>query len=160
MASRVNYAVSATPICTVAAGENMAVDTLAADVAKGLGAGGSVAVTWGSTVGYGSGAPVYVQSGANAAIGQTPITLGIPASAKFIYIRHTGYIFSSTSVLGAVSAALLTICVANPIAAATTIAILNPGEAIILPLNTATSAVLYAAATQANGVAVEVMATA
>jgi hypothetical protein len=161
MASRVDFAVSATPVVTIAAGsEYPAVDTLATDVNKTLGSSGSATVTWGSTVGYAAGAPAYVQSGANSGDGQTALTLGIPASCKFIYIRHTGCIFSSTSVLGAVSAAQLRITMAATTAVATTVAWLNPGEAIVLPLNTASSVTLYASATQTGGVAVEVMATA
>jgi len=160
VASRVQYAVSATPIVTVAAAaESPAVDALCADVAKSLGGSGSATVTWGATVGYAAGVPAYVQSGANAAVGQTAITLTIPASAKFIYIKHTGYIFSTTAVLGEATTAKLTICTAAVIAAATTIAILNAGDAIILPLNTATSTVLYAAGTVTGGIAVELMAT-
>ena len=160
MASRIDFAVSCTPVCAVAAGENIATETIAADVLKSLGSAGSTTVTWGTTTGYAAGAPAYVQSGANAAIGQTALTLGIPASCKFIYIKHTGYVFSTTAVLGAATAALLTICTAATIAAASTIAILNPGESIILPLNTANSTVLYAAGTVTGGVAVEIMATA
>ena len=161
MSSRVEYAVSCTPIVTIAAAtESPAVDALCVDVAKSLGASGSSTVTWGSTVGYAAGVPAYVQSGANAAIGQTAITLALPASAKFIYIKHTGYIFSTTAVLGAATTAKLTICAAETIAAATTIAILNAGEAIVLPMNTANSTVLYAASTVTGGIAVEVMATA
>ena len=161
MASRIDWGCSATPVVTIAAGsEYPAVDAIATDVGKGLGASGSVTVTWGSTIGYAAGVPAYVQSGANAAIGQTALTVGTLTSIKGIYIRHTGCIYSSSSVLGAVSVALLTICSAATIAAATTIAILNPGEAIFLPFNTATTPTIYVAATQANGVAVEIMASA
>lgn len=161
MASRIDYGVSAVPVVgQAAAGETPAFEGLAVDVAKVLGASGSVTVTWGTTVGYAAGSPAYVQSGANAAIGQTALTIGTLTSIKFVYIRHTGFIYSSSSVLGAVSAALLTICGAATIAAATTIAILNPGEAIILPYNTATTPTIYVAATQTGGVAVEVMASA
>lgn len=161
MASRIDFSVSANPVFTVAAAaENPTVDVLAADVAKGLGASGSVTVTWGSTVGYAAGAPVYVASATNAAIGQTAITIGTLTSIKGIWIRHTGFIFSSSSVLGAASVALLTLTNVAIIAAATTIAILNPGEAIFLPFNTATTATIFSAATQAGGVAVELMASA
>jgi len=56
MASRVEYAVSCTPIVTIAAAtESPAVDALCVDVAKSLGSSGSVAVTWGTTVGYAAG---------------------------------------------------------------------------------------------------------
>jgi hypothetical protein len=71
MASRVEYAVSATPIVTVAPGENTEVDTIAVDVGKSIGGSGSSTVTWGTTVGYGSGSPVYVTTATNYAVGQT-----------------------------------------------------------------------------------------
>jgi hypothetical protein len=161
MASRIEFAVSATPICTIAAGtEYPAVDTLCVDVAKTLGSSGSVTCTWGTTVGYAAGSPAYVQSGANAAIGQTALTVGTLTSIKGIYIKNTGYVYSSSSVLGAVSAATVTVCSAATIAAATTIAILASGESIFLPFQTATTPTIYVAATQTGGMAVEVMATA
>lgn len=161
MASRLEFAVSVTPIVTVAAAtESPAYDALPVDVAKQLGSSGSVTCTWGSTVGYAAGAPVYVQSGANAAIGQTALTIGTLTSIKGIWIRNTGYVYSSSSALGAYSGVSLTLCMAATIAAATTIAILGPGESIFLPFQTATTPTIYAAATQTGGVAVELMATA
>ena len=159
MASRVEYAVSATPVMTVAAGENVAVDTLAADVSKTLGGSGSSTVTWGSTVGYGSGNPVYVTTATNYANGQTASSLGTFTNAKFIFVKHSGYLYSSSSALGAVTTAKLKICMAATIAAATTVAILNAGEAIILPYNVATTPTLFVAG---DGVAIatEVMMSA
>ena len=159
MASRVQYAVSATPIVTVAAGENQAVDTISADVGKTLGGSGSSTVTWGSTVGYGSGSPVYVTTATNYAVGQTATSLGTFTSAKFIFVKHSGYLFSSSSALGAATTAKLKVCMVATIAAATTVAILNAGEAIILPYNEANTATLFVAG---DGVAIatEVMKSA
>lgn len=162
MASRVQYAVSATPIVTVAAAaESPAVDALCADVAKSLGGSGSVTVTWGATVGYAAGAAAYVTSGTAAyTIGQTAVTLGTFTSTKFVHIKHTGYLFSSSSVLGAATTLKLKICMAATIADATTIAVLNPGDAIILPFNTALTPTFWAASeTASNPIAVEVMGT-
>jgi hypothetical protein len=162
MASRVEYAVSATPVVTVAAAtESPTYDALAVDVAKQLGSNGSVTVTWGTTVGYAAGAAAYVTSGTAAyTAGQTASSLGTFTSTKFVYIKHTGYLYSSTSVLGATTTLKLKICSVATIADATTIAILNPGDSIILPFNTACTPTLYAASeTASNAIAVEVMAT-
>ena len=153
MASRIEYAVSATPIVTVAAAENTAVDTISADVGSSLGGSGSSTVTWGTTVGYGSGAAAYVTTGTNYAVGQTATSLGTFTNAKFIFVKHSGYLFSSSSVLGAVTTAKLKVCMVATIAAATTIAILNSGEAIILPYSVANTATLFVAG---DGVAIAV----
>jgi hypothetical protein len=159
MASRIEYAVSATPIVSVAAGENQAVDTISADVGKTLGGSGSATVTWGSTVGYGSGSPVYVTTATNYAVGQTATSLGTFTNAKFIFVKHSGYLYSSSSAVGAATTAKLKVCMVATIAAATTVAILNAGEAIILPYNVANTATLFGAG---DGVAIatEVMMTA
>jgi|TARA_R110002167_G_scaffold87677_2_gene236722 hypothetical protein len=159
MASRVEYAVSATPIVTVAPGENTEVDTIAVDVGKSIGGSGSSTVTWGTTVGYGSGSPVYVTTATNYAVGQTATSLGTFTDAKFIFVKHSGYLFSSSSALGAATTAKLKVCMIATIAAATTVAILNAGEAIILPYNVANTATLFVAG---DGVAIatEVMKSA
>ena len=153
MASRVEYAVSATPIVTVAAGENTAVDTISADVGSSLGGSGSSTVTWGTTVGYGSGAAAYVTTGTNYAVGQTATSAGTFTNAKFIFIKHTGFLYSSSSALGAATTAKLKITMAATVAAATTVAILNAGEAIILHYNVATTPTLFVAG---DGVAIAV----
>ena len=157
MASRVDYAVSCVPICAVAAGENLATETLCTDVAKGLGASGSATVTWGATIGYAAGVPAYVTTGATIGTGTT---IGTLTSVKFVYIKHTGCLFSSSAVLGAATTYKVTVCMNATVAAATTIAVLNPGEAIVLPYNTATTPTIFVAPEAAFAVAVEVMATA
>ena len=53
MASRVDFAVSATPVYSHSAGEGAAVDVIARDVGKSLGGSGSQATTWAATEGYG-----------------------------------------------------------------------------------------------------------
>ena len=153
MASRVTYAVSCTPICAVAAGENLATETIAADVAKSLSGAGSVTCTWGSTIGYASGAAAYVSTGGTTGTGTTVGTL---TSIKFLYIKHTGYLYSSGA---ATTDKVIVCCNSATVAAGITVAVLNPGEAILLPFQTATSAVFYVAPSSTNAIAVEVMAT-
>ena len=161
MASRVEFAVSCTPVVTVAAAtESPAYDALCVDVAKQLGSSGSVTVTWGTTVGYAAGAPAYPNTSAatNYAVGQTAASLGTFASVKFVFIKHTGYLYSSSSALGVATTAKLKICMVTTIAAATTLAILNAGESIVLPFNVANTCTLFAAG-DGVAIAVEVMAT-
>ena len=157
MASRIEYAVSCTPICAVAAGENLATETVAADVAKSLSGAGSVTCTWGTTVGYASGAPVYVSTGGTTGTGTTVGTL---TSIKFLSIKHTGYAYSSTSALGAATTDKVIVCCNSAtVAAGITVAVLGAGDQIILPFQTATTAVFYVAPSGTTAIAVEVMAT-
>jgi hypothetical protein len=93
-------------------------------------------------------------------VGKTATALATATTPRFVYIRHTGCLFATTAALGAVTTAKLKICMAATIAAATTIAVLNPGEAIVLPFNdTVTSPTFYVAPETAPAIAVEVMAT-
>ena len=46
MASRVDYAVSATPVAAVAASENVATETVAGDLNQSIGGSASVTVDW------------------------------------------------------------------------------------------------------------------
>ena len=158
MASRVDFAVSCTPIVgQAAAGETPAFEGLAVDVARSLGSSGSVTVTWATTVGYAAGAPANVTTGVTTGTGTTVGTL---TSIKFLYIKHTGYLFSSSSVLGAVTTDKVIVCCNSAtVAAGITVAVLGPGDSICLPFQTATSAVFYVAPSSTNAIAVEVMAT-
>ena len=91
MASRVDFAVSATPVHTHTTGEGQAnTDSIAADVGKSLGGSGSIAHTWGSTVGYGSGNATLVAAGTNYAVGQTADTRSI--GYEFIMSNMSRYI--------------------------------------------------------------------
>jgi len=165
MASRVSYAVSCTPIVTIdATTESPAVDALCVDVAKSLGSSGQVTCTWGLTAGYIAGVAQYASSGtasATYAAGQTATALTTVATPRFVYIRHTGYLYSSATVLGAATTLKLKVCLNATIAAATTIAVLNPGEAIVLPFNDTVTSPTFCVApeTNANAIAIEVMAT-
>jgi len=158
MSSRVEYAVSATPIFSHSAGEGVAADVIAADVNKTLGGNGSVTCTWGTTIGYTSGSPSYVTTATNYSVGATAAELETFTSVNFVIIKHTGYLYSSSSALGAATAEKLKITMAATIADATTVAVLNPGEAIILPYNSAVTPTLYGAG-DGVAIAVEIMAT-
>jgi len=154
MASRVDFAVSATPVHTHTTGEGQAnTDSIAADVGKSLGGSGSIAHTWGSTVGYGSGNATLVAAGTNYAVGQTAVTLGTFTSANFVFIKHSGFLSNGTTV----SNVDVKITMAATIADATTVAVLGPGEAIILPYGSDTVTPTLWAAGNGEAVGVEVM---
>jgi hypothetical protein len=144
MASRIEFAISATPIYSFAAGEGTATDAIAADVGRSLAGGASVAVTWGSTVGWAAGVPTYI-----AATSAT--SLGTFTSHKGIWIRHTGF---SDAGLVTPTTANLTVLVS-----ATAFCQLPPGGAIFLPHVAGFTPTLTATATGGT-IQVEVMGTA
>ena len=131
MASRIEFAVSATPIATVAASENVAVDTIAADVGKSL--GGSASVTTGhTTVGYGSSTVAYGSVPAN---GGAKLQIGADATAyDFVFIKNPGFLYSSATALGAASTNNLLVHIETTATSAwQQIASIPPGGAIVLP---------------------------
>jgi len=145
MASRVDFSVSVIPVYTKASdSEGPAVDVLASDVGKYLGSSGSVAVTWGSTIGYSSGSPAYVIAGTS------DTSLGTFTSVKFVYIKHTGYSDS-----GLTTATTANLTVKN---GTTVLAILGPGDSIVLPYVGGHSPALKGLSSSGN-IAVEVMGT-
>lgn len=96
---RIEYAVSCTPIYTIeATSESSAVDVIAKDVNRQLGESGQTEVTWGTTIGYADGSPIYTKSSGNS---QRGASLGLFTSIKFLYIKHTGRLFITSSLLGA-----------------------------------------------------------
>lgn len=114
MASRIEYAVSVTPVYTHATGEGQAgVDSIAADINKRLSGNGTVT---GATFGATS------LSNVNAAAGGTEL-VAATSGAKMVFLRHR-----SVDGSGAATEATVDIAVG-----ATDIARLNPGEAMCLP---------------------------
>ena len=123
MASRVEFAVSATPIASVGASENVAVDTIAADVKKSLGGSASVVTTHDST-GFGSGAAAY----GNAAVSSgSALTLG-SGGYDFVFIKNTGKKYSSATALGDATTATLKVTFGSQ-----EICSIPAGGAIVLP---------------------------
>ena len=122
MASRVEYAVSATPVASVVAGENVAVDTIAADVGKSLGGSASITTTH-DTDGYTSGAPDYDEAEDSTG---TDSTLG-SSGYDFVFIKNTGYKYDGGA-LGEVSAGNLVVTLGSQ-----EVCTLPAGGAIVLP---------------------------
>lgn len=159
MASNIKYAVSATPIYTMSAAEAASdVDVIAADIAKTVGGSGSSTCGYGNIIGFANdatGTPSYpdISTATNYGVGSTAVSLGTFTASKFVYIKHSGFLFDTGSTLGLSTTAKLKICMAATIADATTIAVLNAGDAIVLPYNEAVTPSLFAAG---DGVAIAV----
>ena len=154
MASRIDFAVSATPVHTHTAGEGQAsVDSIATDINKTLGGSGSVAHTWGSTVGYAAGSATLVAAHDSYAVGQTALTLGTFTDAQLVFIKHSGFLANGTTV----SAVDVKITMAETVADATTVAVLSPGEAIVLPYSSDDATPTFWASGNGEAVGVEVM---
>ena len=145
MASRVEFSVSATPIYTATNAEMNDTDVIAKDVGKTVAGSGSVTVTWGSTTGFTAGVPTYVDGN-----GGTITT----TSAKFLYIRHTGYRLNGTA-LGIVSTDNLSVQIG-----AVVITQLDPGEATVLVFGTNAQSQTYALVSAGDSIAVEYFWTA
>jgi len=124
MASRVEYAVSMTPVRTIAAsGDYDAHDVIANDIGKSLGGRASSATAAEDHVtDYGP----YMKADSD---GETKAT----TSAKMVFIKHTGKAWSSASELGSsdVSAALVVSVVGST--DTIQIASIAKGGAILLP---------------------------
>ena len=134
---KITWSVSATPKVTVDAvdGASLETVTLHENIRKTLGGSGEIsndgAIDFGGVT---DGSTNYLQatsSGVNIGDGDT----------RFIWVKHTGYAWSSSSALGAASTDDLDIYID-----AEHIASLNPGEAWIIPLpNTSSTATNFIA---------------
>ena len=135
MANQIRYNISVTPIETVQSSDGATNhDIIAGEVAGTLGGSGTAVVTdYHSTLtnakqGFGgnnaaSGVKYYMQAvhddDAESTSGETAI--------KFLFIKNTGFTYSSSSALGAASTLSVRVK-----AGTTTIAVLDPGECIAL----------------------------
>jgi len=162
MSNRIEFSVSCTPVVSVAAGENVAVDTIAKDMQKSLGGSGkvesgetspSVTVDFTTTTGY-SGNTVAYQN-INASVSTVNI-LADASAYDFICIRHTGHKYSDATTLGSATTMAVDIYVGTQCIGA-----LRPGEGIVLPLRSKTGVVVIGGRLQSGttGVALEVFAT-
>ena len=134
---KVTWAVSATPKVTVDAIDNnsMETTTIHENIRRTLGGSGEVthdgAIDFGGVTDGGTNYLQATSSGVNIGDGDT----------RFIFVKHTGYAWSSSSALGAATTDDLDIYIDGE-----HIASLNPGEAWIIPLpNTSTTATNFIA---------------
>ena len=137
---KMRFAVSATPVETVTSGSTEATtfDVPSVECYGSVGGSGEVAgVAYvdvgGANDGYLSGSPVYFS--APAAADNSGQALTSLASCKFLYLKHTGFEFSSTSALSTTTNTVdaLTILVTGG-TDHTVIARLLAGESIVLPM--------------------------
>lgn len=135
--SKVDYTISMTPLTTVSAsaGSYGAHDVINADIGKTLTANAEVTVDTAAhtTVGYGTGTAgvvAYVEAADGA-----KTQLGADNTAyDFVYIKNTGYVYSSATALGAATAIYLDVFIEKTAGSAyIEICSLPPGAAIALP---------------------------
>tara|TARA_Y100001938_G_scaffold147833_1_gene229963 strand:- start:2263 stop:2745 length:483 start_codon:yes stop_codon:yes gene_type:complete len=125
----VRWSVSATPVAKESGddGGTMAHDTIHENIRKTLGGSGTSetdgAISQGGTFTNGVSSTPYLQ-----ADNSTTCAIG-DGTATFIYVKHTGYLWSSASVLGNATTDTLKIY-----ADSEHIATLNAGEAWIIPV--------------------------
>ena len=109
MASRIEFAVSVTPIVTMTSTDAADKDSIGSDVGKSLGGSAKVAVGQEAhtTVGYSGGTVAYLNavSGSKTQIGADN------TDYDMVFIKNTGHIYDSATVLGAVSALTLDVYV-------------------------------------------------
>lgn len=148
MASRVEFAVSCTPIVSVAAeasGDNSAVETISYEIQRSLGGSASVDCDFTTVVGFDNGTRALVAA-------TTGTTLGTHTNANYIFVRHTGY---SDSGLTTPNTATL-----NVLVNAVVVAQLPAGGAMHFPDVAGNAANKALTATAGSGtIQVEVMST-
>ena len=127
MADKVTYSISVTPQEELAEDNGGSTFIVASEVGKGLGGSGVAVVTnythTAAAQGYKDAAVNYMEAidSANTA------DLSSESSASFIFIKNTGYTFSSATALGVKLDKALKVMVGT-----TAISVLDPGEAIVL----------------------------
>ena len=150
MADRIEFSCQATPIETLAndAGTT-GPDVIASETYGNMSSSGTitgwtqVTGTTGTTYGYQNGDVTYI----SAAAATTPTAFPAVATIKFLYVKHTGYVYSSGTTLGASTSDYLTIRAlkatdGNTVVAGSIsdgeqpiVACLAAGQGIMLPLN-------------------------
>lgn len=134
MASRVKYAVSITPIVTMTSTDADNHDAIGSDIGKSLGGSDSVAVgqETHTTIGYSDGTVAYGNAPAN---GGAKLQLGADATDyDMVFIKHTGYQYSSATALGSATTDNLIVYIETSGAMATYAKLtVGPGGAIVIP---------------------------
>lgn len=127
MADKIKYGISVTPIEELTDENSGSHNIIASEVNKSLGCSGEAIVTdfsgIGTVQGYENGDVFYKR----APTGIT-IALSEEATASFVFIKNTGYRYSTTSSLGDLEADDSILVTAGGV----TISILDAGEAIVL----------------------------
>ena len=134
---KIVYNVSMTPFTTLdaVADQSAAVDVINIDIGKGLSGGADVActaqhATVGSYTSAGDGARTYLNA---PATGARLELFGENTVYDFVFIKHTGFIYSSGTVLGAVSTQNLVLEQETSSGNYDIICAIPPGGAVVLP---------------------------
>ena len=133
MANQIRYNISVTPIETITSEDTSTTnDIIAGEVSGSLGSSGiCVTANYQNTnakqgIG-GSDADPGVKYYLDANDANDTTSTSAETAIKFLYIKNTGYTFSSTSALGAASTLSVRV-----LAGSTVISVLDPGESIVL----------------------------
>jgi hypothetical protein len=154
VADRIEFSCQATPIETLSQDQGTGPDVLASETFGHMFGTGTV-TTWtvrdatGGTYGYTNGTPYYLDT---AIANTSPNALPSVANISYLYIKNTGYIYSSSSGLGSATTNYITVrALKGDDGTAVTgasglnvgeqpvIASLEPGAAIMLPMPTGLS---------------------
>jgi len=127
---KARFSVSMTPVVTVdaVAGASLETNSLHEDVRKTV--GGSGEVTYNGAIDYGGwsdGTPTYLSATSGG------VTVG-NTDTQLLYIEHTGYEYSSGTVLGDATSGKVSVLIDLEIFAR-----LSAGESIVIPVNGASS---------------------
>lgn len=127
--NKIRYAISVVPVEQIADVDGNNHDILASEIGKNLGGSGSALVTLydgtAAVQGYTNHTVNYLECTDNAAV-----QISAETGASFVYIRNTGYTYSSATALGASSANSVKVTTVNT--GTTTISILDKDECIAL----------------------------
>ena len=161
MASRVEYAVSMTPVRTIAAsGDYDAQDVIATDIGKSLGGSGSVATTSADhgTTGYASKTVAYGNCPVNSGTPANYLKLGADAADyNMVFIKHTGKEYSTATTLGVDNDQGLIVYIETTAEMATSAKFTIPSKgAVCIPsIDLGTAMSLWCESAGANTIAVE-----
>jgi hypothetical protein len=132
MADRIEFSVSATPIETVTSEDGTSThDVIAGEIRTTVGATGSCAVTdyqgTDAHQGFGGSAGPGVKTYREADDGNDTTDISADNNSRFVFIKNTGFLYSSATALGAALNASVKV-----MSGTTCISVLATGEAIIL----------------------------
>jgi hypothetical protein len=131
MADSVKFSVTCTPIEEIGTEETLSPvpEIISSEVGKSLSGNGSAAVAdysgAAAVQGYTGGVVNYVNC-----VDDSATAISTETTASFVYIKNTGYYFSSVTELGAAATEHVVVTTVNT--GTTVISSLGPGEAIVL----------------------------
>ena len=148
MADKVRYGISVSPLEDITDEQSNTYTVISGEVGQNLGGSGEAPVAdysaSAANQGYKDGAVNYLEA-PDGAGGE--VAISTETTASFVFIKNTGYVFSSATVLGAVNTTRLVKVTTN--SGAIILSCLDAGEAMVLKGLQATGTIA------ANGIKVE-----